>query len=186
MTDPVTWVDQHGDYLFRYALLRLGQAEQAEDVVQEVFLAALRSRDQFAGASTERTWMVGILKRKIIDRIRRQHREQPASNVTREGWIDELFDGSGHWKIGPALWTNPSAALENAEFWTTFSECLGKLPRRQADAFSLREIDDMSSEEVCQVLDVSATNFWAMMHRARMQLWRCLDLHWFGGERGRP
>jgi RNA polymerase sigma-70 factor (ECF subfamily) len=184
-TDPASWVARHGDYLFRYALSRVGQAESAEDLVQEALLAALRNRDQFAGVSSERTWLVSILKRKIIDRFRRQHREQPASNITRDGWIDDLFDQSGHWKTGPARWTNPSAAFENAEFWTTFRQCLGKLPRRLADAFFLREIDDMSSEEVCKALDISATNLWAMMHRARMQLWRCLDIHWFGGLEGR-
>jgi RNA polymerase sigma-70 factor (ECF subfamily) len=184
-SDPASWVDQHGDYLFRFAVLRVRQTELAEDLVQEVFLAALRCRDQFASASSERTWLVGILKRKIIDRFRRQHQEHPVSTVTGGGWIDELFDQSGHWKTAPARWTNPSAAFENAEFWTTFSHCLEKLPKRLADAFSLRELDSVSSEEVCKVLNVSATNLWVMMHRARFQLSRCLDIHWFDNDGGR-
>src|SRR5271168_3272457 len=107
ISDPAGWVDQHGDYLFRYAMVRLRQAELAEDLVQEVFLAALQARGQFEGASSERTWFVSILKRKIIDRFRRQRREQPASNVTNDGWIDDLFDQTGHWKTGPARWVNP-------------------------------------------------------------------------------
>ena len=185
-TDPASWVDRHGDHLFRYALARLRQVELAEDLVQEAFLGALRTRDQFAGASSERTWLVSILKRKIIDYLRRQHREQPASDIAPDGWMDELFDHSGHWKKRPARWANPSAACENAEFWTIFAGCLGKLPRRLADAFSLREMDELASAEICKVLAISPTNLWVMLHRARLRLWHCLDSHWFGRERGAP
>lgn len=219
-TDPASWVDRHGNYLFRYALHRLRRAELAEDLVQETLLGALRGRDQFAGASSERTWLVSILKRKIVDHLRRQHREQPASTIADDGWMDELFDKTGHRKKGPAKWTNPSAAFENAEFWETFSHCLDKLPGPLAHAFSLREMDELPSAEVCKVLlprhvrnthrfqnrrvifrlswaisvrnlhagviEVSPNHLWVMMHRARLQLSRCLDMHWFDGERGAP
>jgi RNA polymerase sigma-70 factor (TIGR02943 family) len=184
LTDPASWVDRHGDYLFRYALARLRKPDLAEEVVQEAFLAALRGRDQFAGASSERTWLVGILKRKIIDQLRSRQREQPMGAASADGWIDELFDRSGHWKKGVAKWSSPSAASENAEFWETFSRCLGKLPSRQADVFSLRAIDEMPNTEVCKVLAISATNLCVMLHRARLGLWRCLEINWFGGERG--
>jgi RNA polymerase sigma-70 factor (ECF subfamily) len=96
LTDPASWVDRHGDYLFGYALARLHRAELAEDLVQETFLGALRSRDQFAGASSERTWLVSILKHKIIDHLGRQQREQPASTIAPDGWMDDLFDRNGH------------------------------------------------------------------------------------------
>ena len=185
-TDPSSWVDRHGDYLFRFALRRLRRAELAEDVVQEALLAALRGREQYAGASAERTWLVGILKRKIIDHLRRQRREQPASNVADDGWMDAFFDQTGHWKKGPAKWVSPSAAFENAEFWQTFSRCLDKLPRPLADAFSLHAVDELPSAEVCELLEVSPNHLGVMMHRARLQLCRCLDLRWFGGERGVP
>jgi RNA polymerase sigma-70 factor (ECF subfamily) len=145
----------------------------------------LQGRDQFAGACSERTWLISILKRKLIDHFRRQQREQPISDLAPDLWMDELFDQHGHWKKAPARWTSPSAAFENAEFWSTFSHCLGKLPRRLADAFSLREMDELASAEVCKVLAVSPTNLWVILHRARLRLWHCLDLHWFGGERGR-
>jgi RNA polymerase sigma-70 factor (TIGR02943 family) len=184
-TDPATWVDRHGDYLFRYALARLRQANLAEDLVQEAFLGALQGRDQFAGVSSERTWLVSILKRKIIDHLRRHHQEQPLSDIAPDGWMDALFDKCGHWKKKPAKWASPSGACENAEFWNTFSHCLAKLPSRLAEAFSLRAIDDLPSAEVCKVLAVSPTNLWVMLHRARLQLWHCLDIHWFGGEGGR-
>jgi RNA polymerase sigma-70 factor (ECF subfamily) len=181
-TDAAKWVDEHGDYLFRFALSRLRRREVAEDLVQETFLAALEARERFAGASSERTWLVGILKRKLVDHLRRKNREQPAGDLAAvEQWADNLFDERGHWRQKPGSWpADPSAALENAEFWTIFSRCLGKLPERLANAFVLREVEELDSQEVCKALNVSANNLWVMLHRARLVLWRCLEVNWFG------
>lgn len=181
-TNAEKWVEEHGDYLFRYALSRLRQSEAAEDVVQETFLAALRARERFAGASSERTWLTGILKRKIVDHLRRQSREQPTGDFDAEGeWTDKLFDERGNWKTKPKKWSaDPSLPLENQEFWTVLSRCLSKLPQRLASAFTLRTIDGLDSQDVCKVLDVSANNLWVMLHRARLALARCLEINWFG------
>jgi RNA polymerase sigma-70 factor (ECF subfamily) len=181
-TNPAKWVDEHGDYLFRYALSRLRQRDVAEDLVQETFLAALRGRDRFAGASSERTWLVGILKRKIVDHLRRKAHEQPVSDVTdSDRWAEALFDERGHWKKKPGQWpADPSAAFEKQEFWAIFTACLRKLPERLANAFTLREVEELDSQEVCKVLNVSANNLWVMLHRARLGLWRCLEVNWFG------
>jgi RNA polymerase sigma-70 factor (ECF subfamily) len=180
--NPATWVEQHGDFLYRYAVVRLGRPEAAEDVVQETFLGALRGREQFQGGCSERTWLVSILKRKIIDQLRRKGREQPVGDLGADDWESELFDRRGHWKKVPRPWTNPDAAVESAEFWTVFSGCLGKLPQRLAEAFSLREMDGVDSAEVCKVLAVSPGNLSVMLHRARLRLWRCLGINWFGNE----
>jgi RNA polymerase sigma-70 factor (ECF subfamily) len=184
-SDPATWVDRHGDYLFRYALARLGQPELAEDVVQEAFLGALQSRRRFAGASSERTWLVGILKHKLADHFRRRRREEPAEYAGADSWIDDLFDRRGHWRKWPPRWTNPSAVFENTEFWTIFSQCLRRLPAQLAEAFSLREMDDLPSAKICKVLGISPTNLGVMMHRARLRLWRCLNIHWFSDKKRR-
>jgi RNA polymerase sigma-70 factor (TIGR02943 family) len=180
--NPENWVEEHGDYLFRFALSRLRRREAAEDLVQETFLAALRARQRFAGASTVRTWLVGILKRKIVDHLRRQHREQPIGDFdAQEGWADKLFDERGNWKVKPEEWPgDPSLPLEKREFWNVLSRCLSKLPERWASAFTLRAIEGMDSFEVCKVLDVTANNLWVILHRARSQLSRCLELNWFG------
>jgi RNA polymerase sigma-70 factor (ECF subfamily) len=180
--DPAQWVDDHGDALYRYALLRVKEVDAAEDLVQETFLAALRAREQFAGASSVRTWLVGILKHKIVDHLRRQSREQPvSSSVPAGGSWEELFDAKGGWYVKPSEWAeDPSAVLEKQEFWETFRRCLSRLPPRLGQAFALREMDELRSDEVCQVLNVSASNLWVMLHRARMQLWRCLESNWFG------
>jgi RNA polymerase sigma-70 factor (ECF subfamily) len=184
ITDPESWVDQHGDYLFRYALMRVRDPKIAEDLVQETFLAALRSKERFSGRSSERTWFTGILKHKIIDQFRKSSREQPISDLGSEDDtnIERLFDEKGHWKIGPERWdTDPTKAHEQEEFWHTFQGCMQNLPVRIADAFSLRELEGLETEEICTTLDISKSNLWVMLHRARLQLRECLETNWFGG-----
>jgi RNA polymerase sigma-70 factor (ECF subfamily) len=184
--DPASWLDKHGDYLYRYALTRLNQAQAAEDLVQETFLAAFQARDRFAQASSERTWLVGILKHKIIDHLRRKQREQPLSTfAATDSIFDELFDSRGHWKKSVRPAPNPSAAFERQEFWAAFTGCLSKLPDRLAHAFVLREMDEEDTAEICKALEITPTNLWVMLHRARLRLWRCLEIHWFGVERTR-
>jgi RNA polymerase sigma-70 factor, ECF subfamily len=181
LADPASWVDRHGDALFRYALLRLSDRGLAEDMVQETFLAALGARRQFSGKSSERSWLVGILKHKIIDHLRRQDRERPLSelDVGCDG-AESFFDHHGKWRIKPRTWDGePSALLEQKEFWVALQGCLAKLPPRLALAFSLRELDGFSADEVREMLQVSASNLWVLLHRGRLRLWRCLDLNWF-------
>jgi RNA polymerase sigma-70 factor (ECF subfamily) len=175
-------VDDHGDYLFRFAASRLRKREVAEDLVQETFLAALGARDRFAGASSERTWLVAILKRKIVDHLRRKDQERTVSDLAAsDRWVEALFDERGNWKKKPGKWpSDPSSALEKQEFWAIFMSCLRKLPDRLADAFTLREVEELDGAEVCKVLNISANNLWVMLHRARLGLWRCLEVNWFG------
>jgi RNA polymerase sigma-70 factor (ECF subfamily) len=184
-TNAEKWVDEHSDYLFRYALSRLRQREVAEDLVQETFLAAIRARERFAGASSERTWLVGILKRKIADHLRRKCHEQPVSDLSAsDRWVEALFDERGNWRKRPDKWPpDPSTAFEKQELWAIFAACLGKLPERLATAFTLREVEELDSQEVCKVLNVSANNLWVMLHRARLGLWRCLAVNWFGDKK---
>ena len=180
LSDPETWVEQHGDYLFGYAMLRLRDPQLGEDIVQETFLAALNARGSFSGRSSERTWLVGILKNKIVDYIRKISRERPVDDV--ESYIDteEFFDQDGAWKLKPNEWaSDPAVNFERKEFWEAFKRCLTALPSRLHDAFSLREMEGMDSSEVCKVLDISATNLWVILHRARLSLRSCLETDWF-------
>jgi len=184
-TDPATWVDRHGDSLYRFALSRVRDPAVAEEVVQETFVSALQARGRFSGQSSERTWLVGILKHKIIDHFRRQRREQPVEDVealTDE--LDALFDASGHWKMhegaGPIEWgTDAETLLAQQEFLEVLERCLMKLPQRLAQAFSLRELEELTTKEICQALQISPTNLWVILHRARRQLRQCLEVNWF-------
>ena len=184
--DPRGWVDEHGDYLFRYALTRVRQRQAAEDMVQETFLAALQAADRFRNTASERTWLVSILKHKIIDHMRRRPPEQPVSDLgSCDKTVDELFDRAGKWKKAVKRVPGPGAVFERQEFWEAFARCLGKLPERLARAFVLREVDELDSAAVCDVLHISANNLWVMLHRARVGLWRCLETNWFEIERTR-
>jgi RNA polymerase sigma-70 factor (ECF subfamily) len=179
--DPATWVDEHGDALFRYAMLRLKDAERAEDAVQETFLAALHADERFAQRSTRRTWLIGILKRKIVDDIRRTSRQNPApgDEDMKEPAL-EFFNAHRLWKSGPRRWGwRPERVLEEQEFWGVLQRCLSGLSPKLAQAFTLRELDGRTSEEIREILAVSATNLWTILHRARLQLRRCLEVHWF-------
>lgn len=185
LSDPKEWVDLHGNYLFRYALLRVGDPRVAEDLVQETFLAALQSRDRFAGQSSERTWLVGILKHKIMDHFRQSSREAAMDSPDQTAEVTEdAFDHRGNWKsyeTGPKEWSDdPSRILEHKEFWDALTRCLAELPPRLARAFALRDIDDLNSREICKVLNISTTNPWVMLHRARSHLRRCLEIHFMG------
>ena len=176
--DAEGWVDRHGDGLYRYALLRLGDPDGAADVVQETFLHALRSFNSFAGRSSERTWLVGILKHKIIDQIRATNRRSVREPVTS---IRSEFDASGHWRNGPASWVGePGQLAESREFWETLGSCLSKLPPGLADAFLLRELDGETSADVQERLSITPANLWARLHRARSLLRQCLETSWFG------
>lgn len=178
---PTTWVERHGDALYRYALLRVGDADLAEDLVQESFLAALHARERFSARSSERTWLIGILKRKIVDHVRHAVRERaPDRPEEFTGQDDAFFAKSGKWKSLPGRWgRDPRSDSENREFWAVIRHCLTLLPSKLADAFLLRELDQMDGDEVCKVLDISATNLWARLHRARLRLQECLQTNWF-------
>jgi RNA polymerase sigma-70 factor (ECF subfamily) len=180
--DPEGWVEQHGDVLFRYALLRLSSPDAAENVVQETFLAALKSQASFSGRSSERTWLVGILKHKIIDQFRKHSRETAVEDIdTVTPEEDELFDERGKWKVGPQLWrASPDAAVETAQLWSVLEACMEALPERLAAVFSLREMDELDTQEICKILQVTPTNVGVMIHRARLRLRGCLEQGGYG------
>ena len=187
LSNPDKWVDQYGDYLFRYALLRLRDKNLAEEAVQETFLAALRGHKKFSGNSSERTWLIGILKHKVIDHFRRVSKELPLEDAgvlpyEKDGSFREKGEWVGHWKEAdaPIDWgTDPVKKLEQREFRDTLKRCLDALPQRLAQVFILREIEEMDTEEICKTLNISESNLWVMLHRARMQLRRSLELQYF-------
>ena len=169
-------------YLLRFASLQLRDAAAAEDAVQEALLAALAGEANFASRSNLRTWLTGILKHKIVDTIRRQSRERPASDLEPDGDaadFDALFDRRGHWEETPAAWQQPEGSLQQKQFFTTLEACLRDLPERTARVFMLREHLGLETSEICKELGITATHCWVMLHRARMALRLCLEMNWF-------
>jgi RNA polymerase sigma-70 factor (ECF subfamily) len=163
-------VDLYGDYLYRYALGQLRDRSDAEDLVQETFLAALQARDRFHGQSSERTWLVSILRHKICDYFRRRCRERTipdSSSPESDGRLDETMLWL-HETAGECL--SPSRRLDLQDFRRSVETALHILPRRIAEAFTMYEMEELSSAEICQHLDISEGNLWTMVHRARKQL----------------
>lgn len=185
-SDPAQWVDLHADALYRFALPRVRDPNVAEELVQETFCAALEARDRYSGRAAERTWLVGILKHKIVDHFRRSTRERPEDAPELQDAVEEeFFDSKGRWKVQPGDWgQSPERALERNEFWSTLRYCMGHLPERLRQVFALREIDGIETQEVCKVMGITSTNLWVMMHRARNQLRHCLEINWFDAEGG--
>lgn len=180
LTDPESWVERYGDYLYRYALARVGDPSAAEDIVQETLMAALRARQGFQRRSGFRTWLTGILKHKVVDHFRRRRPDREGSGEDPADFdADSPFDGRGKWKSGPAAWgSDPAGSLERKEFLNWLFYCLGVLPDRMARVFMLREFDGYDTPEICQEMDITATNCWTLLHRARVALRRCLEKHW--------
>ncbi len=177
---------QHRSYLMRYALLQLRDATAAEDVVQETLLAGVEGAARFSGKSSIRTWLTGILKHKIIDHLRRQAREVPlnqgeeAAERSEAEAVDALFVADGHWQTPPADWARPDQALENKKFLEVLELCAKLMPAKMARVFAMREVMELSTEEICKELGITATNCWVILHRARLILRECLETKWFG------
>ena len=175
------WLNAHGDYLYRYALGRLRDPHLAEDVVQETLLAAIANQS-YSGQSAPRTWLTGILKHKIIDLIRKQSREQLVEDVEQitfdDPGMEEFFDNSGHWSEAPQDWDIPDNALEQKQFLAILQNCMDKLPKKLANLFLLRDVHEDDNEQICKELDISPTNAWVMLYRARMGLRKCLEINW--------
>ena len=185
--DPRNWLAEHGDRLYRYALTRIGDHGKAEDLVQDTLIAAFESRHRFEGKSKESTWLIGILKHKVMDHLRVRGREVPTDfDASPEALDDDdAFDHRGHWQSAVGAWSNPDRALEQEAFLTTLERCIEALPERAGEAFRLRELHGLDTEEICAALDIDTpNNLFVILSRARMRLRDCLSAHWFEENRG--
>ncbi len=179
LVDFDAWVDTHALAMAAYARRALRDARLAEDAVQETFLAAWRSRAPFEGRSAVRTWLFGILRRKIVDAIRKESRRESFEDKDRT--VDDLFDDEDHYRSTVLPWNgSPERDYERREFWRSFRTCLDGLPKRLAQTFTLREVDGLGSDEICRALGVSSSNYWVMLHRARVKLRDCIQHSWYG------
>jgi len=180
--DPEKWVDAYGDYLFRYAKSRLRDANAAEEVVQETFVAGVRSQKQFKGHGSERGWLLAILKRKIIDYVRKRSKNRHQTNFDDHDPTNQLFDENGRWNKGVLPDISPDRQMQAKELWQVVRDCLSHLPQGQADVFVLSVMEELESEEICKQLDITPSNLWVRLHRARLGLAKCVSHKWFNEE----
>ncbi len=183
--DASRWLDEHGDALYRYARSRVGRREPAEDLVQETLLAALTAREEFRGQSAVRTWLLAILRRKIVDYYRRRASTvEPdtdrAEDVGPRSAIERhVFRDDGLFRRMPAPWKSPPESCEEAELREVLDRCLAHLPSGFAVAFTLRELDGVPAVEIRERLGISAGNLRVRLYRARLLLRECLEKNWF-------
>ena len=175
---------EHQAYLLRFARLQLRNEAWAEDAVSETMLAALSKPQSFGNRSQLKTWLVGILKHKVVDILRQRSREVslddgPDGDAGME--LDALmFKADGHFASQPSDWGNPEQELNSRQFFMVLEACAEKLPAAMGRVFLMREWLELPCEEICKELNLTATNLYVQLHRARLRLRECLELNWFG------
>ena len=177
---PENWVDLYADYLFNYAVARISDAEIAKDLVQETFYAGLNSAKNYKGDAAERTWLVAILKRKVIDHYRKINSKKGKAEVRISYNTDSESDGD--WleeQVADPFSQDGDHILENEELGMALQECISKLPKKQSQVFTMKTVQGMSTEDICNELDINPSNLWVMIHRARTALMGCLNENWF-------
>jgi RNA polymerase sigma-70 factor (ECF subfamily) len=178
---PETWLEKYGDYLYRFALLRVNSRPVAEDLVQETLIAAIKGWEDFEGRSSVKTWLSGILKNKIFDYFRKESRRDVRSLTILESndIVESHFTLLGLWnRFIPDWASHPEEHLRNREFYTILKSCISSLNEKSRKVFVLKVLDDLSSEEIREVLGLTDTNFWVLLHRAKMALRDCIETRW--------
>jgi RNA polymerase sigma-70 factor (TIGR02943 family) len=186
---PSKWLQLYGDFLFSMAMLKTGNKELAEDLVQETFLSAVKAKETFKGNSSEKTWLTAILKNKIIDHYRKKDVLKQADDylaTTEQSFHNSFFsseEGSfGHWTKDalPADWKKGADEVINSkEFYAILQECIDKMPPRLVPVFLARFIDEEDAEKICKEFDLTPSNYWVIVHRAKVLMRSCLEKNWF-------
>lgn len=177
---PENWVPKHADYLFNYAITRVNNHEIAKDLVQETFFAGLKAMQNFQGKASERTWLISILKRKIIDHYRKINSAKGKAEVKMNFYSDGEREGEWIEERVPNSWSSQvEKDIENRELGSALEKCIDALPEKYSIVFRMKTIDRFETEEICKELDITSSNLWVIIHRARTQLRRCMEVNWF-------
>lgn len=178
--NPDNWVNLHADYLFNYTINRVGNYDVAKDLVQETFFAGLKGINNFQGLANERTWLIAILKRKIIDHYRKINSIKGKAEVRMNFYADG--DNEGDWieERVPNSWNNEiEKNIENEELSVVLEQCINNLPEKYAMVFRMKTIQQIETEDICKELEITSSNLWVIIHRARTQLRKCMEDNWF-------
>lgn len=177
--DPNNWIALYSDYLFNYTISRVSDRDIAQDLVQDTFLAGLKSMNNFKGEASERTWLISILKRKIIDYYRKINSNKGKAEV-RINYKDD--ESEGDWleeRVADPFDKTAEDNMQNSELGDAIHNCLGKLPEKQADVFKMKTILNYETEAICNELNITPSNLWVIIHRARTAMADCLETNWF-------
>jgi RNA polymerase sigma-70 factor (TIGR02943 family) len=183
--DITVWVDQYGDELYSWASFKTSSSTTAEDLVQDTFIAAYQAVDKFKGNSNPKTWLFSILKNKIIDHYRKKTKSflSYESEQEQKGkqFTDSFFDKNEHWSEMPneSLWDDEDHILDDPDFQSTMKKCMDDLPDNWQTAILSKYILEKDSQEICQELEISPSNYWQILHRSKLMLRKCIELNWF-------
>lgn len=184
MLNPKNWIHLYADYLLNYAYFRVRDKELAEDLMQDTFISALKSQKTYNGTANEKTWLTIILKNKIIDYYRSSlNKHAKLTDSIDNNSNNDYFNGNDtyHWfdKKQPKEWNNTEKTIESKEFNAALNNCMKKMPEKLAAVFTLKYIDDEATETICKEVGITSSNYWVMIHRAKLQLRECLENNWF-------
>jgi RNA polymerase sigma-70 factor (ECF subfamily) len=186
------WISAHGDFLYSYAFLKTGNKETAEDLVQETLIAAYKSIDGFKGESSPKTWLMSILKYKIIDYYRKKEVLKNSESYLNEtenefnaSFFEETSTSFAHWKneSAPKTWLSEDvadSALLNKEILEWIQFCISKVPIKLRPVFFAKYMEERDAEEICKEFGISPTNYWVMLHRSKLLMRACLEKNYYG------
>jgi RNA polymerase sigma-70 factor (ECF subfamily) len=181
-----SWLEDHGDYLLRLALARVGDRDTAEDIVQDTLVAAVRNAATHEGRSSIRAWLAGILRHKVLDHYRESARTMTATDYQAQtdpngDFENNFFESMGYWKSPrPGRWSlRPDELAQESDFLRILNDCVQKLPKLMGQVFIMRDMDEIDSVQVCLTLGISEANLYTTLHRARFRLRRCIEVNWF-------
>lgn len=184
--EPSQWLKRYGDYLYSLAFLKLNNKEVAEDIVQETFVSALKAKDSFRKESSEKTWLVSILNNKIIDHYRKKDVLKNADSYlseTESSFSAHFFDqATGHWLVdtGPVSWTEQAdKKVDRNEFYRILRYCVEKMPSKLVPVFLAKFLEEDDSEKICKDFKITPSNYWVIIHRAKVLMRSCLEKNWF-------
>lgn len=178
--DPNKWVVQYADYLYNYAITRVNGQELAKDLVQETFYSGIKGKENYRGDAAELTWLVSILKRKIIDHYRKINSAKGQKEVRMSFYEEGKKKGDWIEERVPQSWGNVAAKeIENDELKNALNACIDNLPEKYRIVFLLKTVQQYETEEICNELDITPSNLWVIIHRARLQLRNCMENNWF-------
>jgi len=178
--DPNKWIDRYSDYLYNFTITRVNDREIAKDLVQDTFFASLKSMKNFKGEASERTWLISILKRKIIDHYRKINSKKGKAEVRMDFKSDD--DIEGNWleeRVADAQYQTAEDKIINQELGDAIFGCLDKLSKKQATVFRMKTIEKLETETICNELNITSSNLWVIIHRARIAMAECMEKNWF-------
>lgn len=177
--NPDNWIRLYSDYLFNYSITRVNDREIAQDLVQDTFLAGLKSMKNFKGDAAERTWLIAILKRKIIDHYRKINSNKGKAEIRMT--YNSASESEGDWleeRVADPFDKTAEDRIENSELGGAIYDCISKLPPKQAEVFKMKTILGYETETICNELGITSSNLWVIIHRARTALAECMEENW--------